>query len=214
MPMGHLFTGSCCLIQFVLIRKLMLMTNYEFCKFIFFLVDAKVLNISLFLTHTFCSSHFHLNMGAGRRDLGTVRPALTGTVTSKEALGIRPESDRIPFPTPGPKGLGGGEAEGERARTARNGPQSPLPSAGWQDGGGSIAGISSSPASHPGGYEGAWGAGFIRGERQLRAPARERRCTAVGARRWFPGKGWPPPCKVQSHRARRTPPGPGVHHGC
>ena len=71
LPMGHLFTGSCCLIQVVLIRKLMLMTNYEFCKFIFFLVDAKVLNISLFLTHTFCSSHFHLNMGAGRRDLGT-----------------------------------------------------------------------------------------------------------------------------------------------
>ena len=37
---------------------------------------------------------------------------------------------------------------------------------------------------------------------------------AVGARRWFPGEGWPPPCKVQSHRALQTPPGPGVHHGC
>ena len=112
------------------------------------------------------------------------------------------------------QGVGGGEAEGESALTARNGPQSPLPSAGWQDGRGGIAGISRSPASHPGGYEGAWGAGFIRGERQLRVPSRERRCAAVGARRWFPGEGWPPPCKVQSHRALQTPPGPGVHHGC
>lgn len=145
-------------------------------------------------------------MGAGRRDSGTVRPALSGTVTSKEALGIRSESDRIPFPTPGPK-VGGGRRGRRRKRPDR--PKwSPEPTPLG------IAGISRSPASLPGGYEGAPGPGFIRGERQLRAPARERRSAAVGARRWFPGEGWAPPCKVQRRRARQTPPGPGVHHGC
>lgn len=78
-------------------------------------------------------------MGAGRRDLGTA-PSAHWHCNFQGSAG-NPD----PFSYSWAQGVGGQEEETESARTARNGPQSPLPSAGWQDGGGGIAGISSSP---------------------------------------------------------------------
>lgn len=58
--------------------------------------------------------------------------------------------------------------------------------------------------------EGAWGAGFIREERQLCAPARERRVTRSRWARRSQGEGWPP-CKVQELQGPSDTTRPRVH---
>lgn len=78
--------------------------------------------IFFILPRVFCScSHFNLNMGAGRRDLGTLHPEPTLTVNLHASSGSTRMGSGFLFP-----GLGGRK---EGAETTLNGLRNPVP--GW-----------------------------------------------------------------------------------